>query len=304
MLYVSTRNTAATYTAHRAIHEARTQDGGFYVPFHLPAYTQEELLAMKAQPCCNAIAAVLNLLFAKKLTGSDVEFAIGKNPFRMEYMQHKLVFAESWHNPEGSADYLLKNLYTLISDRKYVGKLPAGWSDVGIRIALLFGMYSALENTAETFDMAVTAGDFADISAILYCRGMGLPVNMTVCTGSEDCVLWDLLNRGECICGSEDASYLECFLYRCFGAENVHFLEKSHSIDEVQREELANKVFAPVVSLSRIDSVISNMHRTSQYAIDRETAVAYGGLQDFRSATGVSRETVILSKKRPERAGE
>ena len=51
MLYVSTRNTAATYTAHRAIHETRTPDGGVYVPFLVPVFSAEQLLEMRQKNC-------------------------------------------------------------------------------------------------------------------------------------------------------------------------------------------------------------------------------------------------------------
>ena len=303
MLYVSTRNITATYTAHRAIHEPRTPDGGYFVPFHLPAFSPEELQEIKQQSCCNAIARFLNLLFAKKITVSDVEFAVGKTPLKLEYMQHKLIFAETWHNTDGSVAYLLKNLYTLISDRKYVDTLPVGWADIGIRIALLFGLYSQLE-CDDTFDMAITADDYALLTAVFYSKEMGLPVNMTVCTGNEDCVLWDLLNRGECAAGNHTSDYLECVLYQCFGAEDAQPCGRFYYINEEQQALLQEKLFAAVVSAGRVDSVISSVMRSVQYAIDKDAALAYGGLQDYRSATGVSRDTLILMKQRPARVKE
>ena len=303
MLYVSTRNAAATYTAHRAIHEPRTPDGGLFVPFHLPVFSAEELQDIKQKSCSNTIARVLNLLFAKKITGSDVEFAIGKTPLKLEYMQHKLIFAETWHNTDGSEDYLLKNLYTLISDRKYVDTLPIGWAKVGIRIALLFGIYSELD-CEDTFDLAITADDYALLTAVLYSREMGLPVNMTVCTGNEDSVLWDLLNRDECAAGNHTSDYLECVLFLCFGAEDAQPCGRFYYINDEQRASLQAKLFAAVVSVSRVDSVISSVQRSVQYAIDKDSALAYGGLQDYRSATGVSRETLILMKQRPVRVKE
>ena len=47
MLYVTTRNEHDAYTTHRAIHSLKGTDGGDFLPFRMPALTQEEIAALK-----------------------------------------------------------------------------------------------------------------------------------------------------------------------------------------------------------------------------------------------------------------
>ncbi len=314
MLYVSTRNTTDTYTAHHAIYESSAPDGGFYVPFHLPVFTEEELAAFKTQTCSETVAQLLNLLFGLHLSGWDVECKISRTPIKLETMQHKLLIAECWRNPDASFEYLTKCLYSLMTDNKSLGKSPAGWVRIGIEIALLFSLYSILEDMPQKPDIAVTAGDFADLTAISYAKQMGLPVNMTVCSCSENCTFWDLVNRGEFAANTLESAdmqdYLECYLYSCFGADEVQrYLnaaerKANYYIDEQKQIHLNANVFTAVVSRNREDVVASNMFRTNGYSLDSDSALAFGGLQDYRSSTGINMHTLIISKKRPARAKE
>lgn len=315
MLYVSTRNTKDTYTAYRALVEITAPDGGFYVPFRLPEFTQAEMVAFKTQSCSETVAQILNLFFGLHLTGLDVEFKIGRNPFKTETMQHKLTVAECWRNPDASYRYLLTCLYDLMTDGNCMGNLPVGWSCIGTKIALLFGLYTVTEDIPRTLDIAVTAGDFSDLTAIAYAKKMGLPINLIVCTCGENSAFWDLVNRGEFSANTNEfvadrPNYLECYLYHCFGADSVsQYLAVTEKkgifyIDELQQEQLRAAVFAAVVSGSRVDTVASNMLRTTGYRLDTDSALAFGGLQDYRSSTGINNHTLILSKKRPVSAKE
>ena len=49
MLYATTRSKMDTYTAHRALHDDRSPDGGFFVPFKMPFYDKNQL----AELVCN-----------------------------------------------------------------------------------------------------------------------------------------------------------------------------------------------------------------------------------------------------------
>ena len=309
MLYVSTRNQKDTFTAYRALNEQAAPDGGVYIPFHLPAFTKEELSAIKAQPCCDVIAQVLNLFFGVHLNSLDVEFAISKAPFKLETMQHKFVVAECWKNPGYSYDYIIKNLYSLMTEDISVVGMPTGWACVGIKIALLFGLYSVMGNSMQGIDVAITAGDYSDLSAIAYARTMGLPLETMVCACDDDSAFWDLVNKGE-YTSTKQSDCMECFLYGLLGKDAVLSSctsdQKgfSYCFDEEQQSILTECVFAAVVSNKRIDSVISNMQRTNGYVFDTEAAWAYGGLQDYRSSTGISKDTLLFSKNRPTRMKE
>ncbi len=313
MLYVSTKNPADTYTAYRALHETNTPDGGFYVPFHLPVFSAEELVIIRTQSCGDTVAKLLNLFFGLHLNSWDVECVIGRTPFKLETMPHKLWIAEGWRNPDASFRYLLCSLYNLMTDGNSMGKMPVGWSCVAIEIALLFGLYTSLEDAPEQFDVAVNTGDFAEVSALCYARDMGLPVNLIVCTEKDNSAFWDFIYKGDLSTAGEDpvkSGYFACFLYQSLGSQTaVRYLDacelkKTFRIDEVQMEALSSKLFPTVVSGNRVESITANLLHASGYHIDADAALAYGGLQDYRSSVGVSMDTLILSKKRPERIKE
>ena len=294
MLYVSTRNPANTYTAHRAIYEVNPPEGGSYAPFHLPKFSQEELAAIRSGSCSEAVTRILNLFFSLRLSADDVENVIGRAPFQLTEMPHKLMIAEGFRNPAASCRFLIKGLYNLMTEGKSEGKLPAGWPYIGIQIALLFGVFTGVQDLDRAFDVAVSTDDYAELTAVCYARDMGLPIQRIVCTSVEDSRLWDLLNRGECSANSND--YLENFLYYTFGSNGENLIK----MDEQQQVFLNEKFFAAVVSADRTASVISSMYRANGYMLSSDAALAYGGLQDYRSATGVSNDTLILAKVRPE----
>lgn len=320
MLYVSTRNVADTYTAYHALHEERAPDGGFYVPFHIPVLTDGELSEMKAQSAGDVIARVLNLFFGLHLSGWDVECAIGRQPFKLESAGQRLTVAEMWRNPEGTFRYLTRNLYRLMTGN---ANEPGGWADIAIKIAVLFGVYSVMDTIpGQGFDIAVTTGDFSDIVAIEYAAAVGLPANMTLCACNENSAVWDLINRGEFNTNATvvkthltqldvaQPMYLECFVLKRLGASEVQrYLDAcqrkmTYYIDEMQLEMLSKGLFAAVVSANRVETIASSMYRMNQYTVDPYTAVAYGGLQDYRARTGVSNMTVIPAKEKPNRVKE
>jgi len=302
MLYVSTRNQKDTFTAYRALNEVAAPDGGVYVPFHLAPFTQDELYALKGRTPCDAIAQILNLFFGVHISGLDVEFFISKTPFKLETMQHKLTVVECWKNTEYAYDYILKSLYGLIADKKNAGYMPAGWSCVGIKIALLFGLYAQMGVAMHGVDIAITAGDYSDLTAIAYAKSMGLPVDMTVCACENDSAFWDFVNRGAGASSATKPGYMEAYLHILSVTNPLP--ESVDAEDEDQQRKLCEYVYVAVVSKNRADTVISNMYRTNGYTFDTEAALAYGGLQDYRSSTGVSKDTLLFSKNRPARIKE
>ena len=304
MLYVSTRNQKDTFTAYRALNEVTAPDGGVYVPFHLPVFTQMELAAIKAQEPCDTIAQILNQFFGVHLTGLDVEFFISKTPFKLETMQHKFTVAECWKNPAYTYDYVLKSLYGLMTENKEQGSVPMGWPCVGIKIALLFGLYSQMGCGMHGMDIAVTAGDYSDLATIAYAKSMGLPVDMTVCACENDSAFWDVVNRGAYTTAAKEPDYMEAYLYVLFGTNTPPVIVDSDDAGGEQKTPLSEYVYVAVVSKNRVDTVISNMYCTNGYTFDAESALAYGGLQDYRSSTGISKETLLFSKNRPSRIKE
>ncbi len=318
MLYISTRNTVDVYTAHRALHETRAPDGGFYVPFRLPVFTVEELSAIKAQSPGDSVAQILNLFFGMRLNGWNVECAVGRSVFKLEAIGHRLVIAEIWRNPEGSDSYLFKRLYALLCGDEMEGRLPSGWAYIAIEIALLFGIYSAMKNVPESgFNMAVTSGAFADATAIQFAAHMGLPINITICTCNENSAVWDFINRGELTTNPavvktdlleldvSQPAYMEFFIFKKLGIVEVQRylgackLKATYYIDELQLETLNENLFSAVVSTNRVGVITTSMYNTNRYSMDPYTALVYGGLQDYRARTGENKYTLILAKQSP-----
>ena len=305
MLYVSTRNINDTYTAYRALHEAFAADGGSYVPFHLPVYSNADLLRMRQSTCSDTIAEVLNLFFGLRLSGWDVECAIGRAPFKVESLGQRLVVAETWRNPDGSLKYLIDNLYRLACGENNKGKQPAGWALIAIQIAMLFGVYASMDiPCAERFDIAVPAGDFSDMVTVSYARAMGLPIELALCACNENSSVWDFICRGELSTNTNQPVYMETFVYQSLGADEVkRYLdarERKHIyyINEAQQLAVTVNTFATVVSTRRIDSVISGMFQSNNYRLDNNAALSYSALQDYRAINGINKNTLILAKKR------
>lgn len=308
MLYLSTRNTTDCYTAYRALNETQAPDGGFFVPFRLQKFSDSELHTLRSQTPCEAIARILNLFFGVQLTGWDVECVVGRSPVKPEIVNQRLLFAEFWRNPDGSLRYLINNLYRRMTAKEYPANIATGWAYIAIEIALLFGLYASAETIpAQGLDVAVETGDFADITAVEYAKQMGLPINMMVCATNESSAVWDLFTKGDynTAAASELPKYLECFLFVRLGKDAVlQYLDagskrRIYRVDEQHLQTLSDNVFCSVVSESRVDSIVSGMYRANGYVIGPSTAIAYGGLQDYRANGGLHRDTLIFAKQRP-----
>lgn len=315
MLYVSTRNIHETYTAYRALHETFAPDGGQFAPFYLPKISDTELKRMRSQSCCDTIAEILNIFFGSRVSGWDVECLIGRSPIKLEAMHHKLVVAELWRNPEGSYDYLLRYLYGLLRGTEVKTERPNGWARIAIEIAIIFGVYSTLEQSNLSYNVAISDDDFSEFTSVYYAMKMGLPIDFCVYTSVENSAVWDLLNRGEFLVSNlsfkpNSVNYFETLVFKMFGAEQVTQFVCAYNnkgvfrIDEEQKAYLADVLFSAVSSADRIDAVISSIYRSNHYEASPDTALSFSGLQDYRSATGVSKDTLIFAKKRTHRIRE
>lgn len=306
MLYTSTRNINDTFTAHRALNEETAPDGGMYVPYRVPVLSPDVLTSMRKQPVSQTVADILNLFFSTQLSDSQVVSSIGDFSFRFHEIAQNVLFTEMWHTPDSNSDYLTSALYRLMTGKR---EFPKGWAYVGIEIALLFAIYGAIDQKYKEFDVIVPADDFAELIAVLYAKDMGLPVKGIICVCGENGVAWDLVNKGE-LDTSHASLYTECFLHRYLCQPDMQtYLDTCarkgvYLIDEIYMEQMNCISYAAVVSSGRIDTVISSMHSANGYHIDCGTALAYGGLQDYRASIGTNERTIILSRKRPERIKE
>jgi threonine synthase len=315
MLYISTRNPKDTYTAYRALHEQNAPDGGMYVPFQKPVLSAEDLQQLYNDSFGQNVAKMLNRFFAARLTGWDVECAVGRNPVKLTSLGRRTIVGELWHNLELTYSGLEKSLYVLLTDK---GQKPIGWSQIAIRIAVICGLMGELHRAGiKEVDVAVAAGDFSTPIAVWYCRQMGLPIGMIICGCNENGALWDLLHRGECNTGAATVktdlpeldvafpAYLEQLIFATQSKEEfARYLGVAadggvYALEEENLAKLNDRLCASVVGSSRVDTVISSVYRTNDCFIDPVTALSYGSLQDYRARTGENRMTVLLADYNP-----
>lgn len=313
MLYITTRDNKDAYTAHKALTETNGPDGGRFVPFRLPEIAAEELSALTEKSFGQIVADVLNLFFSLRLTGWDVDCCIGRTPVKLISMNHKILVAELWHNLEGKYEYLVTSLYKTVPGFTEFCNVPTDWFRIAVRIAVLFGLYGEMLrmqsiSIGECFDISVSTGDFSVPMAAWYSRKMGLPINTIICTHEEDSTAWDLIHRGAFnpstaeagLCsGVERLIHATCGIDAVQGYLNKIQVGRMYSVGEESQKCISAGFFCSVAGKNRADTVINSVFRTNQYLIDPDTALHYGGLQDFRAKSGDSRITILLSECTP-----
>lgn len=311
MLYITTRDNKDAFTAYKALMYDCSADGGQYVPFRLVQYSHSEIVALKQKSFGQIVADILNLFFSARISGWDVEFAIGRNPVKTVSLIHKIAVAETWHNLHSNYDYVLENLYKLICKENTPDKITP-WAKIAIEIATLFGLYAEMMRGDIIFpgseiDIALPTKNLADASAALYAKKMGLPINTLIFCCGEDSPVWDFIRRGTLTASGVQKIEAERLLQIKFGCEsaaafaearNIH---QSYGITEEILLDFNSDLYATAISEARIPSVINSVARTDGYAISEDAAFAYGGLQDYRASVGNNNPTLLLSLKPADR---
>ena len=315
MLYVTTRNNRDAFTAQRALRENRGPDGGMYLPFHTPKFSQSEIETLAEKPFNQCVAEILNLLFKEKLTDWDIDFCIGRYPVRLQELRHRILMAETWHNPDWNYERLVKNLVDHLRNDYAV---PTDWAKISVRIAVLVGVFGELNRMGITAaDVAVVSGDFSAPISAWYARQWGLPVGNIICCCNENKSLWDLICHGQLrtdvlsiptIILEADITLpddLERLIYECGGNLEVQrYLEacrmgRMYCPNDAILRKLRNGLYVSVVSSQRIETIIPSVYRTHHYLFSPGTALAYAGLLDYRAKTGETRHTIVLAERNP-----
>ncbi len=303
MLYVSTRNKTDSFTTYRAIHEEHTPDGGMYVPFQFPVFRKSEIIQLMGASFSENVARILNQFLSVQLNSWDVDFCVGRYPFKLVPMNHKIVMAELWHNPMESYQYLLDALAAKFADENARNN---SWMRVVIGIAVLFGLYAEnIRAGGGGMDIAVGTEDFSAPLSAFYARKMGLPIGNIICCFQENSNVWNLIHHGELSTASSVPDNLERFIYASLGlGETQRYVQacsnnQTYKLNDTKLQILNRGIFAAVIGENRIDTIISSVNQTNSYAIAPSTALSYGGLQDYRARTGESRDTLLLAYCNP-----
>lgn len=327
MLYVTTRNNTDVFTAQRALREKRGPDGGLYVPFRDPAFPKENIASLKEKTFNRCIAETLNVLYKTQLTPWDVDFAIGRYAVRLVKLGQRITVGETWHNLESDFSRLVKNLSGLLRGDDDTDAIPGDWAEIGIRIAVLFGIFGELMRAGiadvdTKVDISVVSGDFSAPMSAWYARKWGLPIGNIVCACNENSNLWDfvchgILRTGDVAMRTDTAladvavpEGLERLIFAYGGmAETERFLETvriggNYYAEEPLLSNLRNGLYVTVSSKNRLASTIPSVFATHRYVLSPYGALTYAGLQDYRARTGESRPALILAERSPLLDGE
>lgn len=315
MLYVTTRNNRDAFTAQRVLRENRGPDGGLYLPFHAPSFTAAQIDALAEKPFNQCVAEILNLLFRTRLNSWDVDCCAGRSPVRLQSLGHRIMVAESWHNPEWDYNCLVKNLVSQISGEPLV---PGSWVKIAVRIAVLVGIFGELKRSSiDEADIAMVSGDFSAPISAWYARQWGLPVGNIICCCNENNSLWDLLSHGQLRTDSVSVSTfvteadvtlpaeLERLVYACGGCQEVErFLDACrrggmYCPPDAVLARLRKGMFVSVISSQRVQTTIPSVYKTHAYLLSAHSALAYGGLMDYRAKSGQTRHALVLADKSP-----
>lgn len=322
MLYVTTRNNNDAFTAARAMNLDRAGDGGLFIPFHLNQFSRHDVAALAEKTFGQNVADILNLFFSTKLTGWDVDMAIGRNPVRNKSVNYRIIVSELWYNPDRQFFRIVNALAERIHPDGQIIGAPSNWVHTAVRIAVLFGIFGQLQSSGEVradtaVDIAVPTGSFAWPMAAWYARKMGLPIGTIVCGCNENRSAWELLHRGQMDTGvlavctntpkddyaiapdlerliSETCGYTEAgnFFWSC--TEGGIYMPS-----EAACQAIRQGMFAAVISQDRVGSIIPSVYRTNRYILDPYSALAYGALTDYRARFGSSRTVLLLCADSP-----
>ena len=303
MLYLTTRNRTDSFTAHKVLRSTAAPDGGQFLPMQVPVLSHQDLLKLQKMSFGETCAYVLNLFFGTKLTGWDVDFAVGRQTVALTNLGHKVSVAESWHNPFGSHSYLVRRLYTLACEQKPPVQAPSLWFECCVHIALLFSMYGKYARQGiREFDIALQTGDLQQLLAVHYASRMGLPVGKVILGSLDGDGLWEFFTYGTYPTGGKKTpSGLEALLWLVYGpAQAQNYLScvqagTIYHLDPLLLNELQKNLFIAVVGQRRVADVTSSALHTDHYAMEQGTARAFGALQDYRAKTGENRNTLLFA---------
>ena len=250
-----------------------------------------------------------------------MDASVGKCPVKAVTMSHRIIVAELWHNPEKSYVRMEQAIAERICNDLGEARCPS-WVRIAIRIGILFHIFAELVKAGELswdspVDVSVTTGDYSGVMSCWYARAMGLPVANIVCACNENCSVWDLLHHGQF--RTDTAAVETTTPLGDFGipeeVERLIFgtlgLEESLRYREIcmrggmyvppaeRFENLRKGMFAAVISRARIEVLISSVYRTNSYLMGPYTALAYGGLTDYRAKTGENRTVLLLADRDP-----
>lgn len=317
MLYLSTRSKTDSFTAYRALMEQRAPDGGFFVPFRLSSFSEEQLNKLSQASFSENVAFILNYFFSTELSGWDVDCLIGRNATKVTAMSRRVIAATVWNNPARDYRYVVSRLAEKLTGSADLRSFS--WVRLAIRIAVLFGLHAQVYKLgAQQYDVACADGNLEGLMAAWYAKKMGLPIQVILCACNENSAPWELFHRGQLDASAPVITtstpgldvqipvQLERLIFETLGYEqtqrylNIASQRLVYMPDAEALSSINAGLFASVISNRRIESVIGSAYRSSGVLLDPYSAIAYGALQDYRTKTGENRYTLLVSDLSPD----
>ena len=271
------------------------------------------------------LAETLNLLFGCGLNGYDMGLALGRRSVRLQQLGQKIIMGQVWHNTDWCFERMLQDVARIALPKQESAPDVRGWAAVGIRIAILFGIFGELirEGIAgedRKIDLCMVSGDFNGPMACWYARNMGLPIGSIICCCNENAALWDFFCHGQLrtdgvasrtLVPAADVAVpdgLERLICMYGGHYEVEqYLEavrtgSTYYVEDSFLQRMRQGIYVTVSSEKRIRQVIPSAYSTHGYLLTPTDALAYAGLQDYRSRTGEMPTALIMTENSPETA--
>ena len=170
----------------------------------------------------------------------------------------------------------------------------------------------------EKINVVVPTGNFGNILAAYYAKGIGLPIGRLICASNENKVLYDFLNTGaydrnrDFILTSSPSmdilisSNLERLIFKITGedADKTRKLmdalsrDGRYEITAAMKEELSC-FYGNFASEQETEAGIRGLYEKTGYIMDTHTAVARQVYEKYKKQTGDRTKTVIASTASP-----
>ena len=197
------------------------------------------------------------------------------------------------------------------------------WGRLLPQIVYYFSAYCDFVNAGkiaigDSINFVVPTGNFGDILAGWYAKHMGLPVKTLVCASNANNVLTDFIRTGTynknrpfytTTSPSMDilvSSNLERLLYCLSGDDQLvaSYMEQlktegSYTVTEQIRQAVEQEYYAGCCDDLRTFQTIKAVFEGEGYLMDPHTAVAFGVYQDYKTETGDTTPTAVLSTASP-----
>lgn len=268
--------------------------------------TPKEVNSFLAMDFANTVTGIINRLIGTELLGWNMDFLVGRSPFRLVTMSYKIHIAELWHNVGRSFAFLERGLLVSTQNRNDLK------NRVAVRIGILWGVFGEMlwQNTfsrEDLPDVVISEKDLPMLPGAWLARNMGLPLGNIVCCCEEKSPVWELFTYGTLhIKRNEEVSEeILLFLENVLGEsarERLLAAKEFGGVFSLKADELLQLqkgVCVSVVSQDRLEQ-LKELLKARGYTAGEEGASAYGALQYYRAVKRSTAPAIVLLENMPE----